>query len=497
MKTEGFGHQLDYLEASNRKRNFALFAEMGTGKTWMTLADAERMFLADLIDAIVVFAPKGPHSNWVLREIPKHMSIPTVCYVWNGQINTKRQKEGWTLLNRPTSYFGERMLRVFAVNYDMMLQEKGRAIIDEFISNHRVLAVADESKKIANPAAKRAVYTLKAAKQVTARRILSGKPLTKAPMDLFNQFEFLKSGLLGTTSYRAFVAEFAVLLKPTDPRMQGLIRKMGAKTAFAQIIDTDEDGNKKYRNLDKLYGLIQPHMFRVRKKDVLKNLPPKVYEPRTFELNAQQRKIYDELEKEYSYESATHGPQSFAAIAARQKMKQVTSGFIYVRGELELLDAESNPRMEAFLDVVDDLDDGHQFIVWTIYREEIAQIVAKLNEQGITTVEYHGSVSEKNRELAIDNFQAGVAQAFVCNKAAYAGITLTAADLSIYYSCDYDNDIRSQSEDRNHRIGSEVHSSVTYVDLIATDTIDEDAAQSRELKNALADHVIDGIAMTR
>ncbi len=489
-------HQLEYLERSNRKRNFALFAEMGTGKTWMTLADAERMFIGNMIDAILVFAPKGPHSNWVLREIPKHMDIPTVSYVWDGQITTKRQKAAFAKLYQPAHYFDQPTLRVFSVNFDMMLTEKGRAIVDEYIRSFRVLAIADESKKIANPQAKRTIYVNKASKNAEARRILSGKPLTKAPMDLFSQFEFLKSGLLGTTSYRAFVAEFAVLLDPRSPKMQGLIRKMGPKTAFAQIVETDEAGNKMYRNLDKLYGLLQPHVFRVRKADVLKNLPPKVYEPRIFQLNETQRKVYDELQKEYSYESSAHGPQSFAAIAARQKMKQVTSGFIYVRGELELLDADSNPRMETFLDVVDDFDDGHQFIVWAIYREEIEQIVKKLNEQGITTVQYHGDIKDKDREDAIDNFQAGRVQAFVCNKAAYAGITLTAARTSIYYSCDFDNDIRSQSEDRNHRIGSEVHESILYIDLIAEDTIDEDAAQSRHVKNALADHVIDGIPMT-
>lgn len=493
MKTEGMPHQLDYLAASERKRNFALFAEMGTGKTWMTMADCERLFNEGLIDALLVFAPKGPHSNWVLREIPTHMEVPHVCYVWDGQITTKKRKAGVEKLYMPDSYFGERTLRVLSVNYDMLLSEKGREFVDRFVSTFKVMAVADESKKIGNPGTKRSIYTIKAARAATARRILSGKPLTKAPMDLFSQFDFLKAGLLGTTSYRAFVAEFSVLLDPRSPKMQGLIRKMGPKAAFAQIIDTDENGNKKYRNLDKLANLIQPHMFRVRKKDVLKNLPPKVYEPRVFQLTDEQRKIYDDLAEEYAYNSRTAGPQSFEAIAARNKMKQVTSGFIYVNGQLELLDIEKNPRMEAFWDVMDDIEG--QVIVWAIFREEIAQIVAKCAEYGISCVEYHGGVSDSDRERAIDDFQAGKYTVFVCNKAAYAGITLTAAETAIYYSCDFDNDIRSQSEDRNNRIGSTGESTL-YIDLIAEDTIDEDAVQSRFVKNALADHLIDGIPLT-
>lgn len=491
MKTEGMPHQLDYLEASARKRNFALFAEMGTGKTWMTLADAERLFKDGLINALLVFAPKGPHSNWVLREIPKHMDLPYVAHVWDGQINTKRQKASVERLYREDSFFESPPLRVLAVNYDMLLSEKGRAFVERFVTTFKVLAVADESKKIGNPDSKRSQYTVKAAREATARRILSGKPLTKAPMDLFSQFDYLKQGLLGTKSYRAFVAEFAVLLDPRSPQMQGLIRKMGPKAAYAQIVETDKQGNKKYRNLDKLAALIQPHMFRVRKADVLQ-LPPKVYEPRVFQLTDAQRKVYETLKEENAYYSQAKGPQSFEAIAARQKMKQVTSGFIFVQGEPELIDPDSNPRMEAFLDVMDDLEG--QVIIWTIYREEIEQIVKKLGELGISAVEYHGGISDANRELAIDDFQAGKYTAFVCNKAAYAGITLTAAETAIYYSCDYDNDIRSQSEDRNNRIGSTGESTL-YIDLIAEDTIDEDAVRSRAVKNALADHIIDGIPL--
>jgi len=147
--------------------------------------------------------------------------------------------------------------------------------------------------------------------------------------------------------------------------------------------------------------------------------------------------------------------------------------------------------MEAFLDVVDDLEG--QFIVWAIYRKEIEQIVKALNEQGISTVEYHGGVSEPDREKAIDDFQAGKITAFVCNKAAYAGITLTAAQTSIYFSTDYDNDIRSQSEDRNHRIGTT--ETVLYVDIVAEGTLDEDIIKAIAHKNKIADQVIDGIPM--
>lgn len=485
-------HQLRYLEASDGKRNFAIFAEQGTGKSWMFLADAERAFLAGKIDAVLIWAPKGVHTNWILREVPKHLEVPSVGCAWSGPVKTKKQKDGLARLYASEGKLGGRTLRILTVNFEAVLQESCREVLEEFLKKFRVFGGVDESKKIGNPQAKRTGYVIEQGRLAEARRILSGKPLTKSPMDLFSQFDFLKPGLLGTRSYRAFVSEYAVLLDPKSPKMQGLIRKIGPKAAFAQVVDTDANGRKIYKNLDRLSALLAPHVFRVKKSDCL-DLPPKSYKQVYFDLTPNQRAIYDKLEKDKTYLSSVHGPQSFEAIAARAKRKQVTSGFVNVYGEPELMPEGENPRMEAFLEVVEDLDDGDQFIVWAIYRNEIKQIVSTLNAMGISTVEYHGGVKPDEREKAVDDFQAGKVRAFVCNKAAYAGLTLTAARYSLYYSCDFDNDVRAQSEDRNHRIGTT--GNVLYIDFIARDTIDEDIAANLAFKDHVADVVIDGKEM--
>ncbi|WLW40874.1 hypothetical protein GNAINCEL_00092 [Serratia phage KKP 3709] len=73
MKTKPMTPQILALEALNGKRNFALLMEMGLGKTWTILADAERYFEAGKIDALVVLAPNGVHTNWIRREAPAHL----------------------------------------------------------------------------------------------------------------------------------------------------------------------------------------------------------------------------------------------------------------------------------------------------------------------------------------------------------------------------------------------------------------------------------------
>lgn len=487
MKTKGMDHQLEGLRVSDGKRNFAFLMEQGTGKTWLTMADAERCFLAGKIEALLVFAPNGVHLNWTKREIPQHMEIPVVTYAWRGKPTTKKAKAAFDQLYAPTKVPS---LRILAINFEAANTAAGYEAAEEFIATFKTMAAVDESTRIKNPAAKRSKKIVKLGRGATARRILTGTPLTKAPTDLYSQFDFLKSGLLGTTSYRAFVAEHAVLLGPEDPKMKAIMRQLAGKTfGTPQVVKEDENGNKQWRNLDKLRDMVAPHSYRVRKADCL-NLPPKVYKRVYFELNAKQRHVYETLKEDYHYLHLDEQDMSFQAIAARTKLKQVVSGFINIDGEPYLVDPTDNPRMSAFREVIE-LIDG-QFIVWAMFEEEINQLMVALKAAGLKAAAYYGATPKEDRDQIIDDFQAGRLDVFVGHAgAAGIGITLTAANVAVYYSCSFDNELRLQSEDRNHRIGT-TGDSVLYYDLVAEDSIDEDVLRSLSVKTALADFVIDG-----
>jgi SNF2 family DNA or RNA helicase len=95
-----------------------------------------------------------------------------------------------------------------------------------------------------------------------------------------------------------------------------------------------------------------------------------------------------------------------------------------------------------------------------------------LRENGVKAVRYDGAVDAAGRTYAIDLFQNGDARAFVANPAAAGeGLTLHAATTVIYYTNSFKLTDRLQSEDRAHRIGQKHN--VTYVDLVASDTVDE------------------------
>lgn len=488
MKTKAMKQQFEALVRLEGKRNFALFMEMGTGKSWTTLADAERCFIANKIDALLVIAPKGVHTNWVRREIPTHMDINHVAIDWRGRPTTQKAKARMERLY--ARHYDQPTLRIFSINIDALKTKDGFAACAKFLEMFRTMIVLDESTKIKNPKAVRSKRAIDLSRKATARRILSGAPITRAPTDLYNQFDFLKPGMLGTTSYRAFVAEFAVLLGPGDSKYQAIMRKVGGR-GNPQVVKTDSEGKPMWRNLDKLANMIAPHCYRVRKEDCI-DLPPKVYKAVYFELDDKQRKVYNRLEEDYNYIVESSGEdKAFEAIAARTKMKQVTSGFIFIDGVPTLVEEAQakSPRMEVFKELIEEIDG--QFIVWAMFSEELNQVCAALAEFGISFARYDGKTSPAAREQAIDDFQSGKVRCFVGQPAAAGiGLTLTAASTAVYYSCSYDNELRMQSEDRCHRIGTT--KSVLYIDIIAEDTIDEDVQKSLAMKSEVAALVIDG-----
>lgn len=491
MKTKPMKHQLEGLARSAGKKYFAYFMEQGTGKTWITLADAERMYAAGEIDAIFVIAPKGVHINWIVREIPAHMDGAILARYWTrlgGKAGQRRMEE----IFNPRPVGGIVPLRAFAMNIDAINTKAGFDFAARFLRATKALMVVDESSRIKNPEAKRTAKVLALGRLAHRKRILTGTPVTNRPTDVFMQMEFLHSGLLGTTSYRAFVAEYTELMDNSHPQMQRMIAE-NPRAAFAQIPKKDPLGRPIYRNLEKLRALLEPHSYRVLKKDCL-DLPNKIYKIHHFELTESQRKVYKHLEDQSRIilEDGTVAPVQ--RLAALSKLQQVTSGYVVVpalpghEAEMRFV-GEENPRLEAMMEVVEELDEAPT-IIWARFRPEIEAICDRLRKEGKTFVEYHGGVSEADRELAIEKFEeTGEAQFFVANpQAGGIGLTLVRAESVIYFSCSFDLELRLQSEDRAHRIGQ--RKNVVYTDLSALNTIDGVIARALQTKKDVAAEVL-------
>jgi len=473
MHTQPMKHQAQAMERLKGRAYFALFMEQGTGKTWCLMSDAENLYAAGAIEGVLVIAPNGVHTNWVKREIPQHMSVPVIARAWKTGAG-KRRMEVIREVFEP-----RKPLRIFAINIDALITEKGFNIAMEFVKKFKCMIIVDESSRIKNPDSGRAKRSMALRHHAPFARTATGTPVTNAPVDVFAQMEFLRPGLLGTTSYRAFTAEYAVLMQPDHPMMQAMIQR-NPRIARAQVVARDEDGRPRWRNLDKLQRLLEPHSFRVKKEDCL-DLPPKVYKTHFFEMSASQLKAYKLMKKERRMELGEE-LIPVQALSAGIKLQQITSGFMLHEDEAHYV-AEGNTRLKALAELLEDVEG--QFIIWARFREEIMAICRMLEKEGITNASYFGDTSPAAREAAIDNFQNGKIRAFVGNQqAAGIGLTLTAAQTAIYYSNDFNLEHRLQSEDRCHRKGTK--GTVIYIDLVAEDSIDEIISTALQNKSNMA-----------
>ena len=131
-------------------------------------------------------------------------------------------------------------------------------------------------------------------------------------------------------------------------------------------------------------------------------------------------------------------------------------------------------------------------IIWANYQRDITQIIeAIVKEYGPgSVVDYYGLTPQDERQDNIRKFQSDPKCRFLVGTPATGGygLTLTAANTVIYYSNGYDLEKRLQSEDRAHRIGQT--KSVTYVDLIAEDTVDEKITKALRRKINIASEVL-------
>lgn len=480
MKTEPMKHQVEGVKRLRENPEFyAMGCEQGTGKTWMLLADAEAQFLQGRINGLLVVAPKGVHINWVTREIPTHLECPVRAGYWLAGAGKRHMNKLTALLKR-----NDGVLTVLAMNVDAFNTPKGRAFAERFLRLYACMFVVDESQRIKSPQAKRTKAITHLGMLAESRRISSGTLVPNSPADLFSQYSFLRTGLLGTTSYRSFVAEYCELLPPEHKLIREIIAKNKGRGGVPQIVARDRNGNPKYKNLDKLSKLIAPYTYRVLKKDCL-DLPDKIYKTHPFQLQPSQRKLYDKIKEEMRFERGDGEIDLFTALTIINKLQQITSGFILVDGEAaELVGAK--PRLDALRTLLEDAEGS--VIIWARFVEEIRQIEKLASEIGPTAT-YYGATKDKDRELAVDGFQSGEFRFLVANKAASTGLTLTAADENIYYSTSFDWEERSQSEDRSHRKGTTKR--VVYTDLVAMDTIDERIATVLQNKEEVSAQILD------
>ena len=465
FKTEPYDHQREAFAASAERANFALLMDMGTGKTKVDIDSMGLCFEKGIIDFAIIVAPKGVIRNWV-PEIAAHLPerIEREIVLWRPSLSKAHRKELMDL------YENTGKMKFLLMNIEAFSTKKGVDVAEFFVKKFKVFMTVDESTTIKNRQAKRTKAVCSVGRGATMRRILTGSPVTKSPMDLYSQMEFLSPDILGFKSYYAFQGRYAVVQR----------RSMGSHS-FNQILG--------FQRLEELTETLDEHSFRVRKEDCL-DLPEKVYMRREVELTAEQSEAYVQM-KNLALARLDSGDLATTQNVLTQimRLQQICLGSL-TDDDGTVHPLKSN-RQDALLDICDEIQG--KAIIWATWTQDIRSIAEALRDRfGVEAVAtLHGETPDSDRQQIVETFQDRQSELrFIVGhpKTGGYGLTLTAANTVIYYSNSYDLELRLQSEDRAHRIGQE--NKVTYIDLISPKTIDEKIVDALRNKIKIADLVL-------
>jgi len=438
--------------------------KMGTGKTKVLIDNLAMLYDKGKVNGALIVAPKGVVGTWYNNEIPAHLPdhIENVPVLWQANITKEQSRKLGNLFK-----IGEE-LHILIMNVEAFSTTKGVDFARKFLSSHNTLMAIDESTTIKNPKAKRTKSILKLSEMAKYRRIMTGSPVTKNPLDLYSQCEFLSPWHLDFQSYYAFRTRYAIM---KNANIAG--RQIQLVAGFQRLGELSEKLN--------------PFSYRVLKSDCL-DLPDKIYMKRQIKLSPDQFKVYDQMKKEALATLNGKKVTTVNALTQLMRLHQITCG--HFTSDDGMTQPIKNNRIDELMDVLEETEG--KAIIWAHYQYDITNIikeVIKVHGPG-SIVDYYGLTPQDQRQKNIKKFQNDDKCRFIVGTPATGGygITLTAANTVVYYSNGYDLEKRLQSEDRAHRIGQK--RSVTYVDLICEETVDEKIVKALRKKINIASEVL-------
>ena len=409
--------------------------DMGLGKTIQALA-----ILLHRISqgAALVVCPVSVVSNWV-SEAEKF--APTLRFKTLG-LHTSNRKEVMQSLEA-----GD----VLVTSYGLLQSEEKLFSEQEFAT-----IVLDEAHVIKNYATK----TSKATMQLKAgfRLALTGTPLQNHPGEIWNLFNFINPGLLGSLQH--FSDTF---VKSGDEQSKKLLKKM-----------------------------IAPFILRRTKTAVLDELPPKTEIVKKIQLTDDEMAFYEALRRQALENLSDAGETKHIQVLAEiTKLRQASCNPLLIDPNSHI----QSSKLTAFLDIIHELiENKHRALVFSQFVKHLAIVRRALDKQGISYQYLDGSSSQADRQRSVKEFQTGTGELFLISlKAGGLGLNLTAADYVLHLDPWWNPAVEDQASDRAHRIGQQ--RPVTIYRLVAENTIEEKIIQLHHRKRDLAERLLEGSDM--
>ncbi len=416
---------------------------------------ADDMGLGKTVQALALILSRAP-------EGPTLILAPTsVCNNWLEET----QRFAPTLKAR---YFGigDRQQQIDdAGPFDLVVCSYGllQTESEKLIAKQWHTIVADEAQAIKNTLTKRSKAAM--GLQGDFKIITTGTPIENHLGELWNLFNFINPGLLGS-------------LKKFNER-------------YAQKIENQKDKTTQKQ----LKKLLQPFILRRLKNDVLTELPPRTEVTLHIDLSAEERTLYEALRRNAmqtiaeSKEQATPpGQQQLKVLAEIMKLRRACCHPKLVLAESEI----SSSKLQAFEELVDELiSNHHKALVFSQFVSHLTLIRELLDKKGISYQYLDGSTPMTKRKTIVNDFQSGKGDLFLISlKAGGSGLNLTAADYVVHMDPWWNPAVEDQASDRAHRMGQK--RPVTIYRLVAKDTIEDKIVDLHRHKRDLANSLLEG-----
>ena len=427
-----FKHQKNGLSAILSNNFVALFWEQGCGKTLPVIKAIEYYQKKSLI-----VCPKTVTVSWA-EQFETFSDVQPVIITGPAK---KRKK---MLLDKSNT---------FIINYDLL-----KTMELDLISIRFDIIVFDESQYIKTPGSQRSKAAFRIAKNIKKRILLTGTPITRSAEDIFSQFKILDPSIFGISFY-------------------AFRNKYFHNVGWGNI----PDWQIRPGALEEIKQKISLRAQRLKKEDVL-DLPDKLFQKLIIEMTPEQKRIYKEIERDLVTTIDENEIVINFLVTKMMKLNQVASGFIINENEIiEISNKKTKETRQIFED-----SDRPKIVIWALFKHDIKAISAEFSDIKHEIID--GSKTTDERMTAIDNFQNGDSKIIIIQEQAGAtGITLTASNLVIFYSHSYNLGNRLQAEDRSHRIGQ--NKNVTYIDLIADGSIENDILENINKKRLLSGYI--------
>jgi SNF2 family DNA or RNA helicase len=445
------------LKASDGKKGFAFFMEMGLGKTLTALTEFTDLVEQGEVTRLVVVCPNSFKSGWVGEITKQGINVDPWIY--------ESGKDNHVFLRR-------RFMKppVLVINYEAIRSRKTIEFIAQFIVDREAMIVFDESIQLKTYNSQQTKAGIELAGYFKYSRILSGKPITQGPHDLWGQMRAIRQ--LNGRNYFGFRNTFC--------RMGGWMNKRVTGVQNEEILGK----------------LIDPHVFRAEKKDWI-DLPPKLYTTRTYKMSKGQQARYDSMEEEFVAWLKTFDQEVTVDMAITKyiKLAQIQFGFLIDEDQRvhELVEADANPRIVEIKEIIDSEVTGKVVIVYH-HRYSGEVLLKALADYNPTFI--RGGMHESEITSNRDAFNKDPDCRVICIQtvAGRYGHTLIGGtevenhcSTMIFAENTWSLDTRSQLEDRIHRIGQKGNSCL-YVDLVGS-SLDQKVVAALQAKQSIFDAV--------